>query len=1722
MFKCLPFIKGCGTHLESFDKQHSSLSSVPDDVLRNSKTLEECRLDANQIKDLPNSLFRLEKLRVFSISDNELTKIPPLIGNFIDLVELDISRNDINELPTSIRFCKSLQKLDISNNPLNSLPDGFSQLENLRELNLNDVSLFQLPQDFGALTKLRKLELRENCLNSLPRSFAQLSSLEFLDLGGNEFASVPSYVGALQSLVEFWLDDNQLTSLPDEIGSLQSLQQWDVSENQLTALPRTISGLTSLVDLNLTQNYLDCLPDEIGELRKLALLKLNRNQLVDLTPAIGSCESLQEVYLTENYLSTLPSSIGQLRKMIHFNVDKNQLCELPSAIGDCVSLNILSLRDNNLHRLPADIGNCRMLRVIDVSGNRLDRLPVTLTACPLTALWLAQNQAQPIVSLQRAVDEVSGEEFLTCYLLPQEGNEDDDDTASVLRYNESTEPVPRSPTDVGASVSPKKPCENGGSLAVLGSGDDSLMPSPVKTAGGAVLVNGSSSNVDVGGGFGSASPHQSPGNLRANGTGEAESRGDMFLPSPRHPPSSNDSLDPSSGLVNRVRFTPSVSSRDGHSTDSQMVPRDYPKTRHPIHTRKLIDTSGTTSKKDSDATSPPTRKAPTSAPTLPSSALGLDDAGHQEMENGMPPPKSAISDSSYRSSSDDKCDMYTPLVVDKQHQPPSILTSYSESPPNRPKTLKTLSFPDTGTNAHSNQREFPGCYEESGTSSGLISSSSTTSGVDGVFEANLGIANDVESFDNGPTGLQHPTRGDGGGGRGPKKPGVSFAPADQDDAENEEAVYSSGAEELDTIAKSVAFSEEVVDNEASSNLKLIRRDTPHYTKRARIHSKNTDGVNNEEVVLKLLKKYHDPTAADAYADPNAPERVKTANALLMVAAAAAAAASGEKQSGAESTATTHQVTMHITLERAPGGGLGLSIAGGVGSVPFRGLDQGIFVSRLSPGGLAENCGLKVGDKLLEVNGVSLVNVEHHVAVCALRSDCTKFNLLVSREVLLPKPSPAPSAADAVEPRQQQQQARPFNLQVDSSVSGKRLNAPSNLSSSLLTTTFVGRSIPNATTGGTNLAVLTGATAVQTIKCVLRRDWSGLGFSIAGGRGLLVQKADTPNIYISRIVEGGAAAKSGNLRVGDQLIKINGIDVRSARHDQVITLLTGSAPQVELELLRPIVSSPSLSPSSPLSPAPEQTVSGCPDMGPVLLRYEEGLPVERVVIPCQQGQPLGFSVCGGKDVSCFPFSSTSSGIFVSHITDGGVAKQTGLRVGDRILRVNEQDIRDASHDEAVQALIAHHENITLEIRRDLPPSGLRELNIPCHPSDKIGLKLLTFQSPVNEDLRRFSLDGIYVSCVVPGGAVARDGRLRPGDQLLEANSVWLLGLGLPDVAKVMHASDGNLRLTVCDGVDPSTFVQKATELFRLASLQTSTITSSLTPVQPCNLIDLDCPIEERVKPLQHDVTERTRAAAVTADRCIGFRQLTTLEVVAAADCSTVCTVSLLSPHTNSDAQIPRASPQRLSTISSPRSTASSLSASYEGYQPACARRQPALQSQLMAAPLVEGTTSPVSQPAHAVVLSKVEGCLEGGDSGELSALGSYLPPSRGDISLCRLKYLPSARMERISSANLPSLVQESQLVSARRTGSGGRKTDPPSLPSNSSPVEFELTSDKLIHYCVSIPRRTMFAFSGRVCSPSSSCPNNTCQPSLNGVDALCGCFCFAFMFFLYPGWRFAFA
>lgn len=50
---------------------------------------------------------------------------------------------------------------------------------------------------------------------------------------------------------------------------------------------------------------------------------------------------------------------------------------------------------------------------------RLQFLPMSLAQLNLKAVWLSENQAQPMLKFQTDVDEATGEEVLTCFLLPQ-------------------------------------------------------------------------------------------------------------------------------------------------------------------------------------------------------------------------------------------------------------------------------------------------------------------------------------------------------------------------------------------------------------------------------------------------------------------------------------------------------------------------------------------------------------------------------------------------------------------------------------------------------------------------------------------------------------------------------------------------------------------------------------------------------------------------------------------------------------------------------------------------------------------------------------------------------------------------------------------------------------------------------------------------------------------------------------------------------------------------------------------------------------------------------------------------------------------------------------------------------------------------------------------------------------------------------------------------------
>lgn len=103
------------------------------------------------------------------------------------------------------------------------------------------------------------------------------------------------------------------------------------------------------------------------------------------------------------------------------NICKYKVCVFVVVkIGFCGHLGVLSLRDNHVMFLPSEVGNLRVLSVLDVCGNRLKYLPVTLGACSLKAIWLSENQSQPLLRFQQDVDEETGDKIFTCYLLPQQ------------------------------------------------------------------------------------------------------------------------------------------------------------------------------------------------------------------------------------------------------------------------------------------------------------------------------------------------------------------------------------------------------------------------------------------------------------------------------------------------------------------------------------------------------------------------------------------------------------------------------------------------------------------------------------------------------------------------------------------------------------------------------------------------------------------------------------------------------------------------------------------------------------------------------------------------------------------------------------------------------------------------------------------------------------------------------------------------------------------------------------------------------------------------------------------------------------------------------------------------------------------------------------------------------------------------------------------------------
>ncbi|XP_078584511.1 harmonin-like isoform X4 [Branchiostoma floridae x Branchiostoma japonicum] len=218
----------------------------------------------------------------------------------------------------------------------------------------------------------------------------------------------------------------------------------------------------------------------------------------------------------------------------------------------------------------------------------------------------------------------------------------------------------------------------------------------------------------------------------------------------------------------------------------------------------------------------------------------------------------------------------------------------------------------------------------------------------------------------------------------------------------------------------------------------------------------------------------------------------------------------------------------------------------------------------------------------------------------------------------------------------------------------------------------------------------------------------LGFSLRGGVEHGV------GIYVAHVVPSSPAEISG-LRVGDEVLRINGYTVDQSTHEEIV-LLTQSTSYIEMKIrhigMLPIKRTRTDQlrweyvdpvPGSPESP------NGTALLGEVINNMSNGAPSpkmgkeDRRVFVNLEGTPgLGCSICGGP--------AYKPGVFVKNIKPGSIAEEIGLKLGDQFLDVNGINLIHADYGEAITALKGSKQ-LTITVRPQEGEELFKDVTMP---------------------------------------------------------------------------------------------------------------------------------------------------------------------------------------------------------------------------------------------------------------------------------------------------------------------------------------------------------------------------------------------------------------------------
>ncbi|XP_061027231.1 ligand of Numb protein X 2 isoform X2 [Eubalaena glacialis] len=310
--------------------------------------------------------------------------------------------------------------------------------------------------------------------------------------------------------------------------------------------------------------------------------------------------------------------------------------------------------------------------------------------------------------------------------------------------------------------------------------------------------------------------------------------------------------------------------------------------------------------------------------------------------------------------------------------------------------------------------------------------------------------------------------------------------------------------------------------------------------------------------------------------------------------------------------------------------------------------------------------------------------------------------------------------------------------------------------------------------------------ITTIEIHRSNPYIQLGISIVGGN-------ETPliNIVIQEVYRDGIIARDGRLLAGDQILQVNHHNISSVSHNHARAVLSQPCSTLHLTVLR------------------ERRFGSRAHNRP-----EGGSPREEVfqvvLHKRDSAEQLGIKLVRRTD---------EPGVFVLDLLEGGLAAQDGRLSGnDRVLAINGHDLKHGTPELAAQIIQASGERVNLTIARPgkpQPGNAVREAGtqssqhhaqpLPYNrPSSHKDLaqcvtcqeKHITVKKEPHESLGmtvaggRGSKSGelpIFVTSVPPHGCLARDGRIKRGDILLNINGIDLTSLSHSEAVAMLKAS-----------------------------------------------------------------------------------------------------------------------------------------------------------------------------------------------------------------------------------------------------------------------------------------------------------------------------------------------